>query len=163
MPIKTTIDGREIELKEKPSHKAVKNVQNFMTGIISRQLDIDQIQQAGSLEDAIRSEMTRNPEILQEVSDREATLEFDQTIMLATGWTLSEFLDFEENATEEGYWSLYDKCVEVMGQNAEGFFERYDSSSFSRAKRAKMATMMSQQRNPGDSEVPTSTNQPENS
>lgn len=158
-------NGTKVSLRSKPTHKAVKNAQNMLMELMARAIDPKRLSTTKNLQQAIREEMLADPTIMGMISDRQETLDFDQTIVLGTGWDIGTFLTFEEETSEEEYWGLYDACVEVMGQTAQDFFKRYDGSSFSifqkqmLAKELRMlASEESMSSQPLETSLPPSTN-----
>lgn len=123
------IAGKEIEFDERPRHKSVVAVQNLMTDWLLKNIDLENIDGGLPIEAAMKQQVLRNPTLLLEVQELEASLAIDQTIMLSTSMTYKELKILKDTLYEDEYLKMYDISMEALGGSADSFFEIYDSDS----------------------------------
>jgi len=130
-----TVGDQVFKLSSRPKHKAVKEIRNILTGWLLDRIDLSELKgsKSMSLEDALQKVILSDPRMALEVEDIESTLLVDQTIILSTGLSYKELSAVKDEMYEDEYMDLFDKCVEVLGGDANSFFGRYDSKSTSRS------------------------------
>jgi hypothetical protein len=125
-----TISGKEIELNERPKHKAVMQVQNIMTEWLMENIDLSNLAPSTSIEEALQQSLVSNPALAVSVNQMQQTLQIDQTIMLATGFSYKELNALKDEVFEDEYQQLYEGACKALGGNASDFFGAYSSGSF---------------------------------
>ena len=133
--VEFTVGKQAFKLSSRPKHKDVKAIRNILTGWLLDRIDLSEIKgsKSISLEDALQKVILSDPRMALEVEDIESTLLSDQTIILATGLSYKELTTVKDDMYEDEYIELFDKCVEVLGGDANSFFVRYGSKSTSRS------------------------------
>lgn len=142
--LKYTFAGQELTLSARVKHKYVRRVQNIMTEWMMNNLDMKTLMESGDGGEASMSTLLQNaimadPQMALKIQDLENSMILDQTIILASGIEHSVLLELKEEAYEDEYIELYEKCRELLGGNANDFFEVYRIGSTShRNKRMTM-------------------------
>ena len=127
MTITITINGKEIELYEQPKHLAVLQVQDIMTTWMMDKVEMSSIRPEIPMEDALKEILLSRPELTTEMASMQRTLQFDQTIMLATNMSYKELQNVTNNVTEVEYRELYEASRDAIGGTADYFFGYYNS------------------------------------
>ena len=122
-----TINGKEIELYEQPKHRAVLQVQDIMTTWMMDKVEMSSIRPEIPMEDALKEILLSRPELTTDMASMQRTLQFDQTIMLATNMSYKELQNVTNNVTEVEYRELYEASRDAIGGTAEDFFGYYNS------------------------------------
>ena len=137
--VRVTVGKQVIELNSRPKHRAVKAVQNVLTDFVLSKMEItkEMIDSPESIDGAVQTAMTTDPEMMSQINELETTLLTDQTIMLASGLTHSELRAIIDEAYEDEYRELYEKSVEVLGGDANSFFCIYEQNTSSEAPRKR--------------------------
>jgi hypothetical protein len=120
-----TISGKEIELNERPKHKAVMQVHDIMTEWLMSKVDMTGYSPNENIESVMKKAMVKNPKLTIEVSQMQLTLERDQTIMLSTGFSYKELSELKDEMYEDDYHALFEKSRTAIGGTANDFFEAY--------------------------------------
>lgn len=142
--LRYTFAGQELTLSARVKHKYVRRVQNIMTEWMMNNLDMKTLMESGDGGEASMSTLLQNaimadPQMALKIQDLENSMILDQTIILASGIEHSVLLELKEEAYEDEYIELYEKCRELLGGNANDFFEVYRIGSTSpRNKRMTM-------------------------
>lgn len=122
-----TINGKDIELHERPKHRAVLQVQGIMTTWMIDKVEMSSIHPEIPMEEALKEILLSNPELATEIASMQCTLQFDQTIMLSTNMSYSELQELNNEITEADYRELYEASRDAIGGTAEDFFDYYSS------------------------------------
>lgn len=122
-----TINSMEIELHEQPKHRAVLQVQDIMTTWMMDKVEMSSIRPEIPMEDALKEILLSRPELTTEMASMQRTLQFDQTIMLATNMSYKELQNVTNDVTEAEYRTLYEGSRDAIGGTAEDFFGYYNS------------------------------------
>lgn len=131
-----TIAGTVLKLSARVKHKHVRRAQNLMTDWMLKNIDMTIIMSASDGKEASMSEMLQaailaKPQLAADIQDLENSMAIDQTIMLASGLDHSILMELKEEAYEDEYIGLYEKCFKLLGGDANSFFEVYRSGLIS--------------------------------
>ena len=132
--LKFVFGGQELNLSPRVKHKYVRRAQNLMTEWMLRNIDMTAIMGTESKNEASMNEMLHTaimekPDLAIEIQDIENSIILDQTIMLASGLDYVVLTELKEEAYEDEYIELYEKCSDLLGGNANDFFEVYLTGS----------------------------------
>jgi len=134
--LKYTFAGNILKLSSRVKHKYVRRAQNLMTDWMLKNIDMTVIMEASDGKEASMSEMLQaailaKPQLAADIQDLENSMIIDQTIMLASGLEHEVLIELKEEAFEDEYIELYEKCQKLLGGNANHFFEVYRTGSIS--------------------------------
>ena len=140
--LKYTFAGQELELSPRVKHKYVRRAQNLMTEWMLQNVDMKTLINSGNNEEASMSEMLQaaimeKPNLAMDIQDIENSIIIDQTIMLASGLDHVVLIGLKEEAYEDEYIELYEKCSELLGGNANDFFEVYRTGLTSKQRKTQ--------------------------
>lgn len=132
-----SINGQMVSLSSRVKHKTVRKTQNIMTDWMLTHIDLETLVASGeqgeaSIGEMLKAAITANPKLASEIQDLENSMILDQTIMLASNLDHSVLLEIKENAYEDEYIGLYEKSCELLGGNANNFFDVYRTGLTSR-------------------------------
>ena len=140
--LKYTFGGQELNLSPRVKHKYVRRAQNLMTEWMLQNVDMATIMSTGDGGEASMSEMLQaailaKPQLAGDIQDIENSIIIDQTIMLASGLDHVVLIKLKEEAYEDEYIELYEKCSELLGGNANDFFEVYRTGLTSKQRKTQ--------------------------
>ena len=133
--IPMTINGMKITFVERPKHRAVVAVRDIMTSEILKLIDVSDLDGSKSVEEALTEKVMSNPDIASKLSELQAEMEIDQTIILGTDLDYSTLQELKDDMYSDDFIELFNKAKEVMGgKTAEDFFNAYPTNINSRKK-----------------------------
>jgi len=151
--LKFTFGGQELNLSPRVKHKYVRRAQNLMTEWMLQNIDMTSILNAGGKEEASMNELLHTaimekPNLAIEIQDIENSIILDQTIMLASGLDYPVLVGLKEEAYEDEYIELYEKCSELLGGNANDFFEVYLTGSTPKQRKTRTPRKLVEKKTP---------------
>lgn len=126
------VAGRTIVLDERPRHRAVKNARNIMRDFTLRNISLKDAQPNEELGDIIQRSVERDGDMAIKMADLNESLNEYQTIILATGMSYVQLSNMVEDMYEDEYTLLLEKSIEVLGGDAQYFFENSGTCSISK-------------------------------
>lgn len=135
--------GQELTLSPRVKHKVVRRVQNVMTEWMLGKINLETMIGNGNVDESSMTEMLQqimrdDPKMVLEIQDMESSMLLDQTIMLASGIEYSLLKTLKDDAYEEDYIKLYQKCYDILGGTADNFFLVYHTGSVPQRKRKQI-------------------------
>ncbi len=130
-----TINGMKILFVERPKHRAVVAVRDIMTSEILKLIDVSDLDGSKSVEEALTEKVMSNPDVASKLSELQAEIEIDQTIILGTDLDYSTLQELKDDMYSDDFIELFNKAKEAMGgKTAEDFFNTYPTNINSRKK-----------------------------
>lgn len=133
--IPMTISGMTVTFNERPKHRAVVAVRDIMTSEILKLVDVTKLDGSKSVEEALTEKVMGDPEVAAKLSELQAEMEIDQTIILGTDLDYSTLQELKGDMYSDEFIELFNKAKEAMGgKTAEDFFNAYPTNTNSRAQ-----------------------------